>query len=51
MVTTSKSMHREVQISHKVPAPSDHLDVAMITSGKNYINTARFLTQAAHFVS
>jgi len=29
----------------KAPAPSDNLDVAVVTRGKNYINTVRFLTQ------
>jgi len=29
----------------------DHLDVAVITRGKNGINTVRFLTQTAPFVS
>jgi len=31
--------------------PSDHLDVTVITRGKNDINTVRFLTQTARFVS
>jgi len=37
--------------SHKAPTPSDHLDVTVITRGKNYINIVSFLTQTAHFVS
>jgi len=44
MVTTSKSMHREVQIKHDLMThfrhlTSDHLDVAVVTRGKNDINT------------
>jgi len=35
----------------KAPAPSDHLDVVVVTRGKNDINTVSFLTQTAHFVS
>jgi len=31
--------------------PSEHLDVAVVKRGKNNINTVRFLTQTAHFVS
>jgi len=30
---------------------SDQLDMAVVTRGKNDINTVRFLTQSAHFVS
>jgi len=30
---------------------SDHLDVDVVTQGKNDINTVRFLTQTARFVS
>jgi len=37
--------------SHKAPAPSVHLDVAVVTRGKNYIKTVRFLTQTNRFVS
>ena len=35
----------------EAPAPSDHLDVAVIKRRKNDINTVRFLTQTARFVS
>jgi len=31
--------------------PSDHLDVAVVTRGKNYINTVLFLTHNARFLS
>jgi len=34
-----------------VSAPSDPLDVTVVTRGKNDINTVRFLTQTACFVS
>jgi len=32
-------------------SPSEYLDVTVITRGKNDINTDRFLTQTAYFVS
>jgi len=35
----------------EAPVPSDHLDVAVVTRGKYDINTVRFLTQTARFVS
>jgi len=34
-----------------VPAPSEYLDVTVVTRGKNDINTVHFLTQTANFVS
>jgi len=37
--------------SYKASTPSDHLDMAVIKRGKNDINTVRFLTQTARFVS
>jgi len=37
--------------SHKAHAPSDHLDVVVVTRGKNDINTVSFLTRTTRFVS
>jgi len=55
---TSKSMHREVQIKHDLMTrkciwitDSDQLEVAVVTQGKNDINTVSFLTQTARFMS
>jgi len=41
----------QLKTSTEAPAPSDQLDVAVVTTGKNDINTVRFLTQTARFVS
>jgi len=40
-----------LDISTEAPMPSDQLDLTVVTRGKNDINTVRFLTQTARFVS
>jgi len=40
-----------VYLGYLYLVPSDQLDMAVITRGKNDINTVCFLTQTARFVS